>query len=103
RTLQCFAGLTESAVPLRIGENVLGHLQTGQVLLRPPTKAGFGKITAQLDAWKSKVDRRKLETAYFETRVVARKQYDAVLRLLDIFAQQLAVLSNRVVVMESSA
>ena len=34
KTLQCFAGLSESAVPVRVGENVLGYLQTGQVFLQ---------------------------------------------------------------------
>ncbi len=103
RTLQCFAGLSESAVPVRVGENLLGHLQTGQVLFRAPTKAGFKAITQQLATWKSKVDLTRLEVAYFSTRVVAKAQYDAAVRLLGIFAQQLSSLSNRVLVMESTA
>src|SRR3954469_22828655 len=38
KTLQCFAGLNESVVPIRVGEKIIGYLQTGQVLLRPPTE-----------------------------------------------------------------
>src|SRR5438128_828338 len=30
-TLQCFAGLSESAVPIRLGEKVIAYLQTGQI------------------------------------------------------------------------
>ena len=103
RTLQCFAGLVESAVPVRVGEKLLGHLQTGQVLLRAPSKAGFRAITRQLAQWKSKVDLRQLEATYFQTRVIAKKQYDAMVRLLAVFAQHIGALSSRMIVMETTA
>lgn len=103
RTFQCFAGLSESAAPVRVGEKVLGHLQTGQILLRPPTRAGFKKIVNQLAEWRSAVDLKQLEAAYFNTRVIAKKQYDSMVRLLSIFAQQLAAVSNQVMVQEASS
>ena len=34
KTLKCFAGLCDSAVPVRVGENLVAFLQTGQILLR---------------------------------------------------------------------
>lgn len=102
-TIQCFAGLTESAAPVRVGEKVIGHLQTGQVLLNPPTKARFAKITRQLEEWGAKVDLAKLETAYFHTRVIAKKQYESMVRLVSVFAQHLATLSNQVMVQEAAA
>lgn len=102
-TIQCFAGLTESAAPIRIGETVIGHLQTGQVLLNRPTAAGFARITRQLAEWGSRVDRRKLEAAYFGTRVIAKKHYEAMVRLIGVFAQHLATLSNQVIVQEATA
>jgi AraC-like DNA-binding protein/ligand-binding sensor protein len=103
KTFQCFAGLSESAAPVRVGESVIGHLQTGQVLLRPPTRAGFNKITRQLAEWGATVDLGQLESAYFRTRVVAKKQYDSMVRLLTIFAQHLATVSNQVLVQEATA
>jgi AraC-like DNA-binding protein len=103
KTLQCFAGLVESAVPIRVGEKVLGHIQTGQILLQKPTKTRFEKIRAQLEEWKLQVDLPKLEVAYFATRVVARKQYDSMVRLVAVFAQHLASLSNQVMVQEAAA
>jgi len=102
KTFQCFAGLSESAVPVRVGEKTLAHLQTGQVLHAPPTKARFKAILRQLAEWGAKVDPRQLETAYFATRVVAKKQYDAVVRLLGVFAQHLSAVSNQVLVIESN-
>ena len=103
RTLQCFAGLTESAGPIRVGDKVLGHLQTGQILTQAPTKARFRRVAQQLARWGSAVDVRRLETAYFQTRVLARRQYDSAVNLLAVFAQHLAALSNQVMVQEASA
>ncbi len=34
RSLKCFAGLCESAVPVRVGHNLIAFLHTGQVLLQ---------------------------------------------------------------------
>ena len=103
KTVECFAGLSESAVPVRVGEKTLAHLQTGQVLLSPPTKAGFRRITRQLDEWQTDIDRHQLETAYFQTRVMTRAQYGSVLCLLAIFAQHLSTLSNQLMVREVAA
>jgi len=103
RTLQCFAGLTESAVPVRVGDKVLGHLQTGQIMTQSPTKARFRRVAQQLAAWGSKIDVRKLESAYFRTRVLAQRQYDSAVNLLSVFAQHLSALSNQVMVQEASA
>ncbi len=103
RTLQCFAGLSESAVPVRVGDKVLGYLQTGQVFLRPPTKARFRRVTRQLAKWGSLGDVRQLESAYFATRVLARRQYDSAVQLLAVFAQHLSALSNQVMVQETAA
>ncbi len=103
KTLQCFAGLTESAVPIRLGERTIGHLQTGQVMLAAPTERGFKKVLSQLAEWGASVDTKALEKAYFQTRVVARRQYDSMVRLVSVFAQQLATLSNQVMVQEATA
>jgi AraC-like DNA-binding protein len=44
------------------------------------------------------VDLRKLEEAYFQTRVISPKQYESVVHLLTIFAQHLALVSNQLLV-----
>jgi AraC-like DNA-binding protein/ligand-binding sensor protein len=98
KTLKCFAGLCDSAVPVRVGENVIAFLQTGQILLHQPTKEQFTRTTAQLLKYGSEIDVKQLEEAYFQTRVLERRQYEAVLRLLAIFAQHLSTLSNQLVV-----
>ena len=102
-TLECFAGLSETAIPVRVGEKVLGFLQTGQVLLKAPSKTQFRKTVQQLEEWKIDVSLPALEKAYFTTRVITKTQYDSVVRLVAIFAQHLSSVSNQLVVKESSA
>jgi len=103
KTLKCFAGLCDSAVPVRVGENLVAFLQTGQILLHAPEKKEFKKVTRELINFGYEADLKKLEEAYFQTRVLDRKQYEAVLRLLTIFAQHLASLSNQLMVTAQKA
>jgi len=94
KTLKCFAGLCETAVPVRVGENVIAFLQTGQVLLQRPDKAHFNQIAATLIKWGAEVDLKRVEEAYFNTRVLTPKQYEALIRLLNTFAEHLASCSR---------
>jgi AraC-like DNA-binding protein/ligand-binding sensor protein len=98
KTLKCFAGLCDSAVPVRVGDNLIAFLQTGQILQHAPTKADFTRATKELVQWGTEVDLKQLEEAYFQTRVITRKQYESILRLLTIFAQHLSALSNQLMV-----
>src|SRR5688572_491095 len=102
KTLRCFAGLCDSAVPVRVGENLVAFLQTGQVLMEKPDGGDFANATRQLLHFGAEVDVKRLEEAYFQTRVVSKKQYESIVRLLTIFAQHLATLSNQLIV-EGSA
>ena len=98
KTLKCFAGLCDSAVPVRVGENLVAFLQTGQILLHQPNKREFKKLTRELLSWGVETDLKRLEEAYFQTRVLDKNQHESVLRLLTIFAQHLASLSNQLMV-----
>lgn len=103
KTMKCFAGLNESAVPVRVGENVVGFLQTGQVLFQQPTEAGFKAIKRQMDPETPAADVARIRTAYFATRVLTRSQFDSIVSLLSIFAQHLAAISNQLMVREETA
>ena len=94
KTLKCFAGLCETAVPVRVAENVIAFLHTGQVLLQRPDKVQFKRIAATLIKWGAEVDLKKLEEHYFNTRVLTLKQYEALIRLLNTFAEHLAACSS---------
>jgi AraC-like DNA-binding protein len=98
RTVTWFAGLSESAVPVYVGDHILGFLETGEVMLKNPTKKHFASITRQLRAWGYKTNWKQLERAYFRSCVLSPVRYRAMLRLLSLFAQHLSILSNQLVV-----
>jgi AraC-like DNA-binding protein/ligand-binding sensor protein len=78
-TLPCHAGLHETAVPVRVGNRVIAFLQTGQVSFRGrPLGAGIGP-----------------------TRSLDRKHYDSLVRLLAIFADHLATVSNQMMIAQT--
>lgn len=103
KTLKCFAGLCDSAVPVRVGNNLIAFLQTGQILLHTPNQAEFTRATRELIKLGTEVDLKQLEEAYFQTRVVTKKQYESIVRLLTIFAQHLSGLSNQLMVQGAAA
>ena len=103
KTVTCFAGLSDTAVPVRLGDKVIGFLQTGQVFLKPPTKANFKRVSRQLLEWGNSVDLSQMEEAFFQSRVLTPVQYQAMVRLLEIFANHLSTISNQIAVQESNS
>ncbi|MFP4673566.1 MAG: helix-turn-helix domain-containing protein [Opitutales bacterium] len=91
QTLQCFAGLCGTAVPVRVSGGRVALLHTGQVLLHEPNAAEFHQTEQQLRAWHAGVDFTTLKKAYFQTRVLDPVQYEAMVRLLATFADHLAL------------
>jgi len=90
KTLKCFAGLCETAIPIRVGENLVGFLETGHVLIERPTQRKFNRIARELIKWGAKIDIKQAEEAYFNSRVLSRGQYESLIRLVSIFADHLA-------------
>jgi len=102
-TVSCPAGLCDTAVPVRLGDRLLGFLQTGQVFRKAPTRPQFERTLRLVNDWGVHVDPAKLEQAYFGTRVVPNRQHEAVVKLLSIFAQHLSMLSNQVVLQQDNS
>ncbi len=103
KTVTCFAGLCDTAVPVRAGEKLVGYLQTGQVLLKKPTKRQFARTTQQLLEWGLKVNLKQLEDAYFKTRVLTLKQYESITSLLNIFGQHLSFACHQILIQPQHA
>ncbi len=103
RTINCFAGMSDTAVPIRLGNQVIGFLQTGQVFRKRPTRSQFAKVCQTLEQWGLQYDRRRLEEAFFKTRVLPPRQHESVVRLLTIFAQHLSMISNQVLLQQKNA
>jgi AraC-like DNA-binding protein/ligand-binding sensor protein len=102
-TITCLHGLSDTAVPVRAGERVLGYLQTGQVFSKRPSQAQFERTVRLADEWGLGVDREELKKAYFGTRVLSCKQYACIVQLLNIFAEHLSMVGNQVFVQHQNS
>ena len=102
-TLTCFSGMSDTAVPVRLGENLIGFLQTGQVFRRKPSEAQFTRVAHQLAEWGLEAETGEVREAFFATRVLTRRQHDAMVTLLKIFALHLSSVSNQVLVRQENS
>lgn len=94
KTLKCSTGLCLTAVPVRADDKLVAFLQTGHILLHRPNRAEFDRIARTLRSFGGQVDLERLEEAYFSTRVFTSRQYEALVRLLTIFAEHLGECSK---------
>jgi YesN/AraC family two-component response regulator len=99
----CPAGLCDTAVPVRLSDRLIGFLQTGQLFRKKPTEVQFERTVKQVEKWGVDVSREVLRKAYFAGKVISQKQHDAAVKLLTIFAQHLAILSNQVFIQQENA
>jgi AraC-like DNA-binding protein/ligand-binding sensor protein len=102
-TMTCAYGLCETAVPVRLGDETLGFLQTGQVLLQKPTDARFARVAKRVEKLDSHSDVKELKQAYFNTPVLSQAKLDSVTNLLSIFADHLSIKSNQIAVQKANA
>lgn len=101
-TFKCFAGLCDSAVPVHLGDHLIGFLRTGQVFTEKPTESDFDKTARQLIKWGVDVDLKNLRETYFASKVLSQDEYQAMIRLLRVFAEHLSMISNQVLVREEN-
>jgi AraC-like DNA-binding protein len=99
----CQVGLCDTAVPVRLGDNLVGFLHTGQIFRRKPTAAQFDRVAALVAEWGVEVDTEKLREAYFDTRVLSKNEHEGMVKLLQIFAEHLSMVSNQIVVQHTNA
>jgi AraC-like DNA-binding protein len=93
----CTYGLHEIAVPVRLGNETIGFLITGQVLREEPTERAFAEFEERVRRTGVRLALASLRKAYFETPVVGTNVQKASQRLLHIFAEHLASLANQIV------
>ncbi|MGO9587171.1 MAG: helix-turn-helix domain-containing protein [Limisphaerales bacterium] len=103
KTITCQAGLLDTAVPVRLGDRLIGYLQTGQLLGNKPTSRQFERAARLVAGWGVDVDREVLRKAYYSTKVVTARQHESVVKLLVIFAQHLAMLGNQIFIQQKNA
>ena len=101
--VDCPVGLCDIAVPIRISDRLIGYLQTGQAFRKKPTEAQFRKVMQLCEKWGMDSDPDELRRTFFSGKVMAPKDQEAVVQLLTIFSQHLAILSNEVFIQRKNA
>jgi len=102
-TTTCAYGLCETAVPVKLGQETIGFLQTGQVLRQKPTAASFHRAVEHDKELGVDLGDNGAKDAYFNTPVVSQKKLDSAASLLSIFADHLSMKSNQVAVQQANA
>jgi AraC-like DNA-binding protein len=86
-----------------MSDRLIGYLQSGQFFRKKPTNKQFEEVLQMVTEWGLKVDREKLREAYFSTKVMPMREQQAALKLLTIFSQHLAMMSNQVFIQQENA
>jgi AraC-like DNA-binding protein len=102
-TRSCAFGLNESAVGVKIGQEIVAYLQTGQVFFKAPTLEQSERALKQMGIWGLALDKSEAARRYQATPVVRRQEYQARVQLLQFFADQLGALANQIVLLQIDA
>ncbi|HKJ33377.1 MAG TPA: helix-turn-helix domain-containing protein [Balneolales bacterium] len=98
----CFAGLHESAVPLQVGNEIIGFLQTGQVFLDEDRENKLDHLANNLSKFGIDVEKEpEMEELYLDTKVLSTKHFNAIIKLLEVFAQHLSTILNEKVIQQN--
>ena len=103
QSVTCQLGLCDTAVPVRLGDKLIGYLQTGQVFRKKPTETQFQRTLELAREWGVEVNEPELRAAYFNSRLLSTREHDALVKLLAIFAQHISMLMNQIVVRRENA
>jgi AraC-like DNA-binding protein len=96
-TMSCSFGLKETAVGVKVGKDIVAYLQTGQVFFKPPTPLQTRRALQQIKEWGLNLDEVEAARCYNATPVVGQRAYEATVRLLQFFADQLGPMTNQIV------
>lgn len=88
--VNCFAGLTDVAVPVVVRGRHVATLMSGQVFRRQPTQRDFDIVLKMLSPGQGREWENKVRRAYFETPVVTADRFEAIIQLLSVFSQYLS-------------
>src|SRR6516165_9958308 len=101
-TVTCPFGLTETAIPVKLGAQIIGYLRIGQVLRHTPAKSDSSKVSRELKRHGVRFT-GELRKAWEKTPMIPPEKYNATVRLLAFFADQLSGLSNQLVMEKNNA
>jgi AraC-like DNA-binding protein/ligand-binding sensor protein len=101
-TVTCPFGLTETAVPIKLGEQVIGYLRIGQVLRHMRATTDTSKVSRELEECGVRFT-GEIRKAWQKNPLITPEKYNAIVRLLAFFADQLSALSNQLVTEKNNA
>jgi AraC-like DNA-binding protein/ligand-binding sensor protein len=101
-TVICPFGLTETAVPIKLGQRTIGYLRIGQVLRHTPARSDTTKVNREL-ARNGVRFTGEIRKAWKKNPFIPPEKYNAIVRLLTFFADQLSALSNQLVTEKNNA
>jgi AraC-like DNA-binding protein len=78
QTVTCQMGLCDTAVPVRVGDKLIGYLQTGQIFRKKPTETQFQRTLKLARDWGVEVNEPELRAAYFNSRLLSTREHDVV-------------------------
>ena len=101
-TVTCPFGLTETAVPIKLGQRTIGYLRIGQVLRHTPARSDTTKVSRELGRNGVRFT-GEIRKAWKKNPFIPLEKYNAIVRLLTFFADQLSALSNQLVTEKNNA
>jgi AraC-like DNA-binding protein len=98
---KCAHGLSEAAVPVRLGDRVVCLLQTGQVFTDAPLPKKIDEVVAKARSLGVEESAEAVKARYMGTPLVPREKLQSQVRLLGVFAELLSIKMNQIAVTES--
>jgi AraC-like DNA-binding protein len=101
-SITCPFGLTETAIPVKLGSEIIGYLRIGQVLRHVPIKSDTTNVSRALEQCGVPF-KGEIRKAWEKNPLIPPDKYNAIVRLLSFFAEQLSGLTNQIVVERQNA
>lgn len=94
-TVTCPFGLTETAVPVKLGGKTIGYLRIGQVLRKAPQRGDTERVKQTVREYGVRFT-GDLRKAWERNPLIPPEKYGAIVRLLSFFAEQLSALIHQI-------
>jgi AraC-like DNA-binding protein/ligand-binding sensor protein len=101
-SVTCPFGLTETAVPVKLGDKTIGYLRIGQVLRHTPLKSDTAKVARTLSQHGVRFT-SVIRDAWEKNLQTPPEKYNAIVSLLTFFAEQLSTLTNQIMLEKNKA
>jgi AraC-like DNA-binding protein/ligand-binding sensor protein len=101
-SVTCPFGLTETAVPVKLGDKTIGYLRIGQVLRHTPLKSDAAKVARTLSEHGVRFT-NIIRDAWEKNLRMPPEKYNAIVSLLTFFAGQLSALANQIMLEKNKA